>query len=206
MPSVLYKIYHYIAAIPGKISWSKKSKITEEEKQILAEKLASGYYIILTGEDSFLSSRLIRFLSWIKTGKRTKYSHVLMNCDNITDPSQVHAFKFVEANIKGVMYTSFTHVFDCDHVCLLTPKNVDNEEWTLIIDRLISTIGTPYDDLFNLVDQSRMSCVEVVWQALKASAYDDKFPNLESMINDKGNLVPSMYRDCPDFTVAYEKQ
>ena len=101
-------------------------------------------------------------------------------------------------------YTTFDEVFAFDNVCLLTPVNVKAEEWNLIIDKLTSEVGTPYDDLFDLVDSSKMSCVEVVLNALRASGHTEEFANLTGMIENVGNLVPQMFRDCPDFKVEIE--
>ena len=202
--TLLYKFYHWLATIPPKISWSSQHKITEANRQVLADTLAAGYYIILTGSSTHLSSVLVSFLSWIKTGQWAQYSHVLMNCDNIENADDRDEFKFVEATAKGVAYTTFDEVFACDRVCLLTPKHISNEEWTKIIDALLNQIGLPYDDLFNLADSTHVSCVEVVLDALEAADYADDFKNLSAMIKQQGNLVPEMYRDCPDFSVAVE--
>ena len=201
---IFYDIFHWFAMLPGKISWSKNRKISEEDKQQLAAVLASGYYVILTGTTSHLSSTVVSFLSWLKIGKWAKYSHALMNCDNITDPTDVNSFKFLEATSAGVHYSTFDEVFDCDHVCLLTPKSVSNEEWTKIIDALLTEKGKPYDDLFDLSDSTHISCVELVLDALKAADYKDDFANLDAMIRKEKNLVPQMYRDCPDFVVKIE--
>lgn len=200
-----YRLYNVIASLPSKISWRKKGLITQEQKTELANKLASGYYIILTGSKSHLSSVIISLLSWIKTGVWARYSHVLMNCDNITDPSDTASFKFVEATSTGVHYSTFDEVFNCDTVCLLSPLSVSNEEWTEIIDGLLKQKGKKYDDLFDLSDTSRVSCVELVLEALKSADYANDFKDLEQLIQQEGNLVPQMYRQSKDFIVAYEQ-
>ena len=202
-----YDIYHWLASLPPKIHWGKTQFFTPAEQEELSKKLASGYYIILTGSRHHLSSLMISVLSLIKTGKWAKYSHVLMNCDNITDPADRASFKFMEATSTGVHYSTFDEVFGkaCDCVCLLTPKNVDNAEWTKIIDGLLKQNGKPYDDLFNLSDATHVSCVELVLDALKSANYESDFPNLQELITKEGNLVPEMYRDCTDFTVDFEK-
>jgi hypothetical protein len=203
--TVWYKVYNYLASIPSKIVWRHKGLITEEQKAELAKHLASGYYIILTGSRGHLSSVIVSFLSLIKTGKWAKYSHALMNCDNIIDPSDIGSFKFVEATAVGVHYSTFDEVFNCDSVCLLTPVSVSNEEWTKIIDALLKQKGKKYDDLFDLSDSTRVSCVEVVLNALKAANYTDDFKDLERLINKQGNLVPQMYRESSDFKIEFEK-
>ena len=203
--TILYRTYHWLAQLPPKIRWSNKHAVDEHDKDHLAAVLAKGYYIILTGNKSHLSSVLVSFLSWIKTGKWAKYSHALMNCDNIEDPLNRSGFKFVEADVKGVVYTTFDEVFACDNVCLLTPANIENSEWTAIIDALVKQVGKPYDDLFDLSDSTRVSCVEVVLDALKTANYDKELHGLGLMIATEGNLIPQMYRDCSDFTVTFEK-
>jgi hypothetical protein len=203
--SIAYKIYHWLARIPPKIRWSKKYAVNAQDKEHIANILAKGYYVILTGNKSHLSGVLVSLLSWLKTGKWAKYSHALMNCDNIEDPNNTGGFKFVEAAVAGVVYTTFDEVFACDTVCLLSPANVKNEEWTAIIDELVKHIGTPYDDLFDLSDSTRVSCVEVVLEALQKADYAEEFKHFDAMIKEEGNLIPQMYRDCPDFISVFEK-
>lgn len=198
-----YKFYHWIAMLPGKISWSNKKAITKEDKIAIAKMLSSGYYIILTGDKSHLSSIVVSLLSWIKTGVWARYSHALMNCDNITDATDTASFKFMEATSVGVHYSTFDEVFHCDTVCLLTLKNISNEDYTKIIDALLKQKGRPYDDLFDLADSTHVSCVELVLNALEAADYE--FVNLKDLIKQEGNLVPQMYRTCTDFEMAYEK-
>ena len=90
-------------------------------------------------------------------------------------------------------------------MCLLTPANIENGEWTTIIDALINQVGKPYDDLFDLSESTRVSCVEVVLDALEAAHNDKELLALKLEIASEGNLIPQMYRDCTDFKVAYEK-
>ena len=202
--NVFYRVYHWLATIPPKISWGRQHRITDQQRDILAQVLASGYYVILTGSSHHLSSVIVSFFTWCKTGHWGRYSHVLMNCDNIENSEDRDLFKFVEATARGVAYATFDQVFACNRVCLLTPKTVSNAEWTRVIDALLDQIGRPYDDLFDLADATHVSCVEVVLAALAAADYAEDFANLAEMIKNQGNLVPEMYRDCVDFTVAVE--
>ena len=202
---LFYRVYHYLASIPPKIAFKTRDPLTQEERQHLIELFARGYYIILTGNNWHLSSLSVKVLTWIKTGKWTRYSHALMNCDYVLDASQVDQMKFMEATVKGVHFSPFDEVFDCDSVCILSPAKLDNSEWSDIIDALVKHAGRPYDDLFQLADASHISCVELVRNALKADySYDQNFINLERLILREGNLVPQMFRDCEDFRVVYE--
>lgn len=180
--------------------------LSDHDTRTISKLLSSGYYIILTGEKWSLKSFIVKFLTLILTGKWTNYSHVLMNCDNVIDENAVSSFKFVEAVPKyGVHYIDFNTAFRCDNVCLLTPRTVDNEEWTRIIDGLLQQTGKPYDSLFDLSNNTKVSCVELVLDALKSSDYKEDFANFDNLINSTGNLVPQMFKDCPDFSVVFEK-
>lgn len=202
----LYRLYHYLASIPPKISFKKtKNVMSEEDRAALAKLLANGYYIILTGNKYHLSSIFVRIMTLLKTGHWSPYSHALMNCDFIDDPNDWKEFKFMEATATGVHYSTSEEVFDCSSVCVLTPKNIDNQEWTRIIDALIKQNGKPYDDLFQLSDSTHISCVELVRNALMANdTYNEEFKHFEHMIRQEGNLVPHMFRECSDFEVVYE--
>jgi hypothetical protein len=205
--SALYRVYHWLASIPPRVQFRNKDPLTPEEKQALIDKFAKGYYIILTGNNYHLSSVAVKAMSFVKTGKYSRYSHALMNCDNLVSPEDVDKFKFMEATVSGVHYSTFEQVFDCDTVCVLSPRNMTNEGWTEIIDGLIQQKGKPYDDLFRLSEESHVSCVELVRNALmKYPAYEDAFGNFEDMISREGNLLPQMFRECQDFEVVYENK
>lgn len=203
----LYKIYHFLAKIPPKLTFRNRDPLTPEEKEAIIKLLASGYYIILTGSNYHVSSLFVKFMSWWKTGTWSRYSHVLMNCDFMTKPEDVEKFKFMEATVRGVHYSRFDEVFDCDSVCILSPNAITNEEWTMVIDALVKQEGKPYDDLFQLADSSHVSCVELVRDALRAyDRYNADFVELEYMIQHEGNLIPQMFRECKDFHVVYENE
>jgi hypothetical protein len=143
-------------------------------------------------------------MTLIKTKKWPTYSHILMNLD-VGNPSDTEGFELMEATNIGVHYSTFDEVFDCDQICILSPKNIDAAEWAEIMTGLSTQLGKPYDDLFNINDSSHVSCVEMVLAALQALPnFDEAFPHLSSMIKQVGNLTPQMYRDCIDFEVIYE--
>jgi len=198
--------WSWVVNTSANVTWPSKKLLTDAEKDEIAKYLSSGYYIILTGENGRLSSLAVQFMSYVLTGRWSNYSHCLMNCDFISDPSQRNQFKFVQATTVGVGYATFDDIFNnSDYVCLLTPKLIDNDQWSGVIDALVKENGTPYDDLFDLADSTKVSCVECVLNAFKSLPdFDKDFGRLERMIKHKENLVPSMYRACPDFKIAYE--
>ena len=72
---------------------------------------------------------------------------------------------------------------------------------------LVVTHRMPLRDAAHAYDifrDKQDGCVEVVLAALAAADYAEDFANLAVMIQQQGNLVPEMYRDCVDFTVAVE--
>lgn len=200
--SHLYKVLVYLIAAA---KFKNRSPLSPEERQYLINLFASGYYIILTENKYNLSSFVIKLLTLAQTGKWSRYTHALMNCDNMISPDDVSKFKFMEATEVGTRFIDFDTAFDCNNVCILSPKNITNEQWTKIIDRLIEQDGKLYDDLFDLSDQTKLSCVELVRAALQAvDSYEKNFVDLERLIDYYGNLTPQMFRECSDFEVIWE--
>jgi len=141
----------------------------------------------------------------LKTLRWPEYSHVLMNVDNVKSADGWEDFKLMEATAPGVHWSAFMDVFNCDSVCLLRPKNLTREEWNAVIDELLKQEGKGYDDLFDLADDSRESCVEMCRVSLQQDPdYLADFPDFEAKIKKVGNLTPQMFRDCTDFEVAFE--
>lgn len=201
----LYSLWHYVAGIPGKIKFKNRDPLSQEEKDYLMRLFASGYYIILTGHKYHGSTFAVKVLTFLSTGKWTRYSHALMNVDNLERPEDALDFKFMEATETGTHYATFEEVTDCTDICILSPVNMENMQWTAIIDAILSERGRPYDDLFNMADITRFSCVELVRYALKQQGdYDQRFGHLEKMMIQYGTLTPQMFRDCPDFRVVWE--
>ena len=193
-----------VTLLLAKISWKQKHALDEERKEELANMLKNDYYIILTRRGNYLSTYMIGIMGFILYGKFGFYSHSLMNLeDEAKDPSD---FRLVEATGAGVAYSTFNEVFQHpDAVCLLKPKNISLEEWTLCLDASKKYLGRPYDTLFDLSNDASMSCVELVRSAMKTLPdYDTKFGNFEKIINKTKNLTPQMFKDCEDFEVVYE--
>lgn len=162
--------------------------------------VGDGYYVILTRKKSHLSTYLVMLGNFITTGRFGHYSHALMNVEGDNVP-----FKLVEATAKGVHYSRINEVLNCDSVAILKPKHYSACELQRCIDFLLDDIGKPYDDLFDLLDQSRMSCVEVVRGALMMLPdYQVRMANFEEMIRREKTLTPQMFYDCPDFEIVLE--
>lgn len=194
----LYSIYHKITQFIPRVNWGTGT-LTATQKVQIAEKLANNYYIILVADGNRLSSFLISIGTLFTTGRWGKYTHALMNCDYMSSVEDIDKFKFVEATSVGVHYSTFDEVFgSATSVCLLRPANI--VDWTPIIDSLVKEVGKPYDDLFDLTDKSKMSCVEVVLDAFA----EDEFPRLNQEIKTKNVLTPQMFKDSPDLVIEYE--
>lgn len=209
-----YKLIEKATKVFSNIHWtglkaavSKNGKyysLTEDDHAKIKEILASGYFLILNNRNTHLSTYLIGFASFVKTGVWPDYAHILMNLDvgDVTDPER---FDLMEATNSGVHYSEFMEVFDCDSVCIIRPKNLDAAEWEKVMVGLGEQLGKKYDNWFDLKDTSRVSCVEMCLEALKESpTFEQDFPNLSAEIKKVGNLTPQMYRDCPDFEVIFE--
>lgn len=178
--------------------------LTEEDWEFLRKALRKDYYIILTRNDSHLSTYLVMLGNLITSGKFGHYAHALMNLED--DPVFDQSYILVEATAKGVHYSTFLEVFRCDSVALLKPKNLTIDEYTAVLDKAMAQIGLPYDNLFDLKSHAEVSCVELVRVALQELPnYSTMFSNLERMIvENDGNLTPEMFYNCPDFEVVWE--
>lgn len=207
--SWLYRcIVKPIMRLLGAISWDalrelltgRRYNLTVNDWLKIITLVGDGYYVILTRKKSHLSTYAVMLGNFITTGRFGHYSHVLMNTEGDDVP-----FKLVEATSKGVHYSRINDVLNCDSVCILKPKNYSAQELQRCIDFLLDDIGKPYDDLFDLLDQSRMSCVEVVRGALMMLPdYHVRMGNFESMIQKARNLTPQMFYECSDFEVVLE--
>lgn len=114
-------------------------------------------------------------------------------------------FRLVEAVGVGVKYSGFAQVFDVQGVCLMKPKSMSLDAWTAVMDKAKTQLGKPYDTIFDLKEDTHLSCVELVRNALMAEPnYERDFAHFEKMITSSKNLTPQMFRDCPDFEVVYE--
>jgi hypothetical protein len=180
--------------------------MTPEQLDEIHELLRNNYYVILTRNNSHLSTYFVAIGNKLATGKWGFWGHALMNMENDNDPNRDSGFKLMESTGVGVHYSSFYEVFQCDSVALLKPKNVTHEEWLEIMEKLLLQDGKKYDNLFDLVSDKEVSCVELVRTALQALPdYNEKFANLEAIIaKDGNNLTPDMFYNCPDFECVYE--
>lgn len=187
------------ALFNGGVYW----ELTEQEHDHIRRLLVKDYYIILTRRKTHLTTYLIAIGNLIKTRKFGYWSHALMNLED--EALEDHHFRFIEAVGKGVSYTTFMGVFDCDSVALLKPKHFSIEEWTDIMDKAKEYYGRPYDTLFNIANDNKLSCVELVRQALKACPeYEVTFQKFEEMIAKARSLTPDMFYSCSDFEIVWE--
>lgn len=189
--------------VVGKIKWPLKNSLTDTDKAEIHKLLAQDYYIILTRRRNHLSTYFTSLGHFLLTGKFGFWTHTLINLED--EVKSKDDFRLIEAVSEGVTYTPFDEVFDVNAVSLLKPKRVSIKEWTAAMDSSKEYLGRRYDTLFDLADENKMSCVEVVRASLKKiPGYLALFADFENRIERKKNLTPQMYRDCNDFVVAYE--
>lgn len=205
LDAILTPIFNVFAAIKwdkikGLFNHGKYYSLTEPDLEYLRAALKPNYYIILTRRKNHLTTYLIAIASLITTQKASHYTHALMNVDdgNVKNDED---FMLMEATSKGVHYSSFMEVFDCDSVALLRPKGYTDKKWTKALDALLKQNGKKYDNLFDVSDDTKVSCVEMCYQALK----QNNLPGLEALMEKHaGNLTPQMLYDCGDFDIVWE--
>lgn len=193
----------FLIDVVGKVHWRLKGGLTNADKDELHRLLADNYYIILTHRKNHLSTYLTSLGHFFLTGKFGFWSHALMNLEDEVESRD--DFRLIEAVSDGVQYTPFDQVFDVDAVALLKPKRIELKEWTAAMDASKTFLGREYDTLFDLANDNKLSCVEVVHSAMmRIPGYKVLFAAFEERIERKRNLTPQMYRDCDDFEVIYE--
>jgi hypothetical protein len=189
--------------IPAAFNSGKYYKLTNNEQIILRRKLEQNHYIILTRRDTHLSTYCQNVVELIMRGKWGFWSHCAMNAeDEVTTDED---FRIIEAVGRGVIYSEFKDVFDCDSAALLIPKGFTPEDWTLALTDAAKQFGKGYDTVFDFLNDSEMSCIELIRHALKAVPnYAQRFPNFEAMLVKYGKLTPQMLYNSGEFDIAYE--
>ena len=201
----------------GRMNWTLKNGITPEEELKIKSLLAKDYYVVLTRNKAHLAAYAISFGDFLTTGKFGYWAHGLMNfedtvktCDDFrlvdaTQDGDDDDFTLIQSTGPGVAYATFPEVFTCSSAVLLKPKNMPIEDWTLILDKAKTEIGKPYDTLYDMSQDLKLSCVELVRQALMADpTYYTNFAKFEAMVQKYKRITPQMLYDCGDFEVAYE--
>jgi hypothetical protein len=197
-------LVNWISSTIGKINWTQKHPITEADKATIMAMLEKDYYIIATRHSNHMSTYAISLAGFVTTGKWSVYGHVCMNLEDTV--ANADDFRLMEAVGIGSKYSTFEEVFgDADAVCLMKPSKMTVDHWTNVLDKAKTELGKPYDTLFDLANDTAVSCVELVRDALMGEPhYAEDFANFDIMINKINNLTPQMFRDCPDFEVVYE--
>lgn len=192
-----------IVKFVGKIHWTPKNLLSDDELSLIKNLLKKDYYIILSRRNNHLSTYFIMLGNFLITGKFGYWGHALMNLENtIVDDSD---FRLIEAISEGTVYTPFNKVFDVNGVVLLKPKSMSVDKWTILLDRARIDLGKPYDTLFDIKNDQQLSCVELVRDVLMAEPnYSIDFANFEAMIQSSRNLTPQMIYDCGDFEIVLE--
>lgn len=191
----------------SKIKWKSKKVINDNERVEIYNILKDNYCIILTRHNGNITSYLISTAHLIlsKFKKVGYYAHALMNLED--EVNSTDDFKLVEATGIGVHYSTFNEVFDkqCSSVALLKPKKLSLDEWNFVMDKAKQQIGKPYDTLFDLTSDKKLSCVELVRVALSSDPnYKEDFKHFEYMITTYKNLDPQMFYECCEFEIIYE--
>ena len=124
--SLFYKLWSVFPYITSKIKIGKSADIlTEADKIVISDILQREPCVILTSSKSHLSSRMVKFMSKILTGKSADYTHAVMSYYDYEDDT----FMLIESTNSGVHLSSFEEVFsNIDKVCVMEIKHKDEKE------------------------------------------------------------------------------
>lgn len=193
--------WDYLVAI---LNNGKYWSLTEAELENIRATLKKDHFIILTRRKTHLTTYLIGMFGLFVSGRFGYWAHALMNVegDDIDSDSD---YRLQEATGKGVHFSEFMQVFDCDSAVLMIPKGVTKEEWTIVMGVVIDEIGLSYDPYFNLTDSSKVACVEMILVGIKKLAnYETRFPKFLKLIAEEKNLTPDMFYNSGEFKVILE--
>ena len=172
-----------------------------------------GVWIWVARRRTHLTSYLISFADWLlhlKVWAKNKFkgprprfgywTHVFINDVDGT---------IIEAIGTGVQDSYFDDVFNCDAVACLAPTFISKEEWAQVSEKVIkkafAQLGKHYDSVFDIADDSEVSCIELVRTCLKeVDNYEEKFKDFEQAIKIYKNLTPQMLYESKSFTVLWE--
>lgn len=198
----LYKLIERFTKVISSIKIAKEQNVlTPDDKFRIKSILTKEPVIILTATESHLSSYLVKVLTFFKTGEKAVYSHAVMSYYDYEDDT----FILIESTNSGVHISSFDEVMKCSNICVLEIKHDKEKDIDGINIILKNQLGKKYDNLFDVHDDSRLSCVEVVYHALKPFDFEKTYPSLYTMIKTENNLTPQMFKDCGDFKILFEK-
>jgi hypothetical protein len=190
--------------------------VTAQDREYVRGLCAQGVYIWLTRRETHLTTYLIGFsdyalglMAYYRNGRKGKkpklgyYAHAFLNTDADT---------FIEAVSSGVQYNYFDNVFNVDAFAALIPTGLTAVEWAMFSKKFVevseSKLGAKYDAVFNLKDETEVSCGELIRVSLRHCMSDERynlrFKNFEALIKERRNLTPDMIRECEDFTVITE--
>jgi uncharacterized protein YycO len=185
----------------------REYNLTQAQLDKIEELLHKENLIILTWRYTHLTSYLTSLAHWLlmlRSGKPPKFgrwSHVAINIEyDSKDRSQ---FKIFEAIASGVKRNRFEDVFNADKACLLRVRGFDSQFVSDAIKAYLEAqLGKKYDTTFNLSSDKRLSCVELIYNALKHAGYP--LTSLHDLICEYKNLTPDMYYECREFEIVYE--
>lgn len=207
---VYQRLVNWFVPVIGKVTWQKlfakfhggrQYLLTHEDKWAIRNTLSKHYCICLTRRHSHLSTYATAFAHFIKTGRWGYWSHVLMNCEQ--DVTKNADFRLVEATGVGCHESTFNEVFNVDGAMLRIPEGFTLAEWTKVIDAMIDQEGKKYDMLFNFLDDSEISCIEAIYNALKTIPDSVAFIELDKLLKRYKVLTPQMLADCKGFQTIY---
>lgn len=187
--------------------FKKPSYLDENQKRAIKRILAKNNCIVLTFDPYALSSWFVVISNWILTGKKTKYSHALINFEKEI-PKSYEDFKFIESTSIGVKEADFNKIFNhSSRAALIVPTYVSQDEFESCLYDAHDLLNRPYDFSFNDKDSSKVTCVEVVLYCLKKLPfYKDNFRCLEFIRQYEDNLTPQMFASNPDFKTIFEAE
>lgn len=204
----------FVNFVIGRINWTgvkylmtgREYNLTDDDIDQVYKLLIDHRCIVLTRRNTHLTTYLIGLSDFFLRLRRSRSMYPLKMgywAHIFTELSTGHELKIVESIGKGVVKSNFYRALNVDSICVLKPKYLSEEEMETANELAVKYIGALYDTCFNINDDSRLSCAELVYRSLsRTKPYG--IPGLNTMIRRLGNLTPQMFYDCGDFEILLE--
>jgi len=188
--------------------------LTSKDREEIREEMQAGLRIWVSRRETHLTTYFIGFFdwalavwAWFKNGRKGIkpkwgfWTHAFAN---------INSHEIMEAIAKGVTKSMFDDAFNCEAAAALVPANLSVIEWHNISKEIVEELklqdGKKYDSGFNLKDESKVSCIELMRLVLmkRVKDYHYKFADLEEDVRLYKNLTPQMLYDSKSFKVVWE--
>lgn len=184
-----------------KLITGKSYALTLDDQSKIFNILQNDNVVILTYKKAHLSTYFIKLAHYILTKQWPTWVHAAANVENDFN----NKIQIAESTREGTHLSNFSEVFKCDGVCLLKIRDQQKKGYDEVLKFLRNNLNKKYDMRFKLDDETELSCIEYVYDALnRYPDHEEVLKKLNYLVNKYGNLDPQMLYDSEALEVILE--